>query len=104
MNHGQFLVFRNLPTPFTFHNFESLMCMKLCNRITLRAKSEKSHKNFGFMKDDLSKEFGLLHNVQLMSMNITETCVRTAKYSRTRLVMHVTWVRVKKNACTIFFV
>jgi len=60
--------------------------------------------DFMFMKDDLSKEFGLLHNEEIngMSMNITGSCVTTAKYSRPRLVMHVTRVRGKKNACTIF--
>ena len=72
--------------------------------MTVRTKSEKTRKNFGFLKDDLRKEFGLLHNEEIngMSMNITPSCVRTAKYSRPRLVMHVTGVRVKKSACTIF--
>ena len=65
---------------------------------------EKTRKNFGIIKGDISKEFGLMYNEEIndMSMNITLSCVRTAKYSRPRLVMHVTRVSVKKNACTIF--
>lgn len=72
--------------------------------MTVRTKPEKTRKNFVLMKDDLSKEFGLLHNEEIkgMSMNITPSCVRTAKCSRPRLVMHVTRVRMEKNACTIF--
>lgn len=61
--------------------------------------SEKTRKNFGLMKDDLSKDFVLLHNEEVngMSMNITPSCVRTAKCSRPRLIMHVTRVNVKKE-------
>jgi hypothetical protein len=65
--------------------------------MTLRTRSEaseKTRKNFGLMKDDISKEFGLLRNEEMngMSMNITPSCVRAAKYSRPRLVA---MVRVK---------
>jgi hypothetical protein len=75
--------------------------------MTVRTKSEASEKtckNFGLVKGDINKEFGLLHNEEIngMSMNIAQSCVRIAKYSRPRLVMHVTRVSVKKNACTIF--
>jgi uncharacterized membrane protein len=79
--------------------------------MTVQTKSEKTNKNFGIMKDGLSKEFGLLHNEEFnsLSMNISPSCVRIAKYSRPRLVMvivmvMVTRVGVKKNACTVFFV
>jgi hypothetical protein len=68
--------------------------------MTLRTKSEaseKTRKNFGLMKDDISKEFGLMRNEEIngVTMNITPSCVGTAKYSRPRLVVHVTMVRVK---------
>jgi hypothetical protein len=71
---------------------------------TKSAASEKTRKNFGVVKGDISKEFGLRRNEEIndMSMNITPSCVRTAKYSRPRLVMRVTRVTVKKNACAIF--
>jgi hypothetical protein len=68
--------------------------------MTLRTKSEaseKTRKNFGLMKDDISKEFSLLRNEEIngVTLNITPSCVRTTKYSRPRLVTHVTMVRVK---------
>jgi hypothetical protein len=107
VNPGKFLVCSKFVTHFTFHNFERFVFTKLCHlmrELTKSEASEKTRRNFGLMKDDISKEFGSSHDEEIkgMSKNMTPSCVRTAKCSRPRSVMKVTRVRVRKKACTVF--